>query len=83
MPWIDPAKEATANETLERALHKSAPEIIRARGANPREVLAQQANWLRAKKAAGLVEEPKPAPAPPADAGADDAAAEQTKRDDA
>lgn len=83
MPWIDPAKEATANETLERALHKSAPEIIRARGANPREVLAQQANWLRAKKAAGLFEEPKPAPAPPADAGADDAAAEQTKRDDA
>lgn len=82
MPWIDPLKEASANETLERALHKSAPEIIRARGANPREVLAQQANWINAKKAAGLVADQAPAPESPATAGPDDTEDDQTKKED-
>jgi lambda family phage portal protein len=49
MPWIDPAKEAQANEILERNCYKSGPEIIRARGGNPRETLTQQASWSRAK----------------------------------
>jgi lambda family phage portal protein len=54
MPWIDPEKEAKASQLLEANCYKSAPEIIRARGANPREVLAQQANWQQAKAAAGI-----------------------------
>lgn len=49
MPWIDPAKEAQANEILERNCYKSGPEIIRARGGNPRETLTQQASWAREK----------------------------------
>lgn len=49
MPWIDPAKEAQANEILERNCYKSGPEIIRARGGNPRETLTQQASWSREK----------------------------------
>lgn len=65
MPWIDPLKEASANKALEEAGYKSAPEIIRSRGANPREVLQQQANWLRQKREAGLVDAPA-APAAPA-----------------
>jgi hypothetical protein len=34
----------------------SGPEIVRRRGANPRDVLDQQAKWLRQKEAAGLMQ---------------------------
>lgn len=47
MPWIDPLKEAEANEMLEQAGFVSGPEIIRRRGGNPREVLEQEASWRR------------------------------------
>jgi lambda family phage portal protein len=59
MPWIDPKKEADAFETLETNTHMSGPEIIRRRGGNPLDVIAQQKKWKRALKAAGLE---KPAP---------------------
>jgi lambda family phage portal protein len=67
MPWIDPAKEAEANETLERNCYKSGPEIIRARGASPKDVLDQQAKWQRQKTDAGIqpAAAPDPAAAPP------------------
>ena len=61
MPWIDPLKEAEANEVLERNTYKSAPEIIRARGASPKDVLDQQAKWMRQKDDAGLIPSPPPA----------------------
>lgn len=54
MPWIDPLKEATANQIVEDRAYESGPEIIRSRGGNPREVARQQAWWLRLKKAAGI-----------------------------
>lgn len=62
MPWIDPAKEASAFETLEANTYMSGPEIIRRRGANPADVLAQQAKWQRQKEAAGIA--PPVAPPP-------------------
>lgn len=54
MPWIDPLKEANANEVLERNYYKSAPEIIRARGGNPKDVMDQESKWRRQLAAAGL-----------------------------
>lgn len=54
MPWIDPLKEANANEIVEDRAYESGPEIIRSRGGNPREVARQQAWWLRLKKASGI-----------------------------
>ena len=66
MPWIDPLKEADANEVLERNCYKSGPEIIRARGANPRETLLQEANWRKAKSAQGIVDAAAANPAPAA-----------------
>ena len=50
MPWIDPAKEADAYSTLESRTYMSGPEIIRRRGANPKDVLDQQAKWERQKR---------------------------------
>ncbi len=65
MPWIDPAKEASANEMMEANLHMSGPEIIRRRGGNPQNVLDQQAKWIAQKRDAGLMQEPaKPAAKP-------------------
>lgn len=54
MPWIDPQKEATSFETLERNVHMSGPEIIRRRGANPGDVLEQEAAWREKKRDAGI-----------------------------
>lgn len=54
MPWIDPAKEADSYSTLESRTYMSGPEIIRRRGANPKDVLDQQAKWERQKAEAGL-----------------------------
>ena len=75
MPWIDPVKEAAAFEQLEANCHISGPEIIRRRGGNPRDVLDQQAKWLRMKEAAGLLN--------PAAAAAQPEPEEQDEEDDA
>ena len=65
MPWIDPAKEADANATLEANCYKSGPEIIRSRGGNPRSVLKQQAAWRKRQQELGIpTNDPKPAAAP-------------------
>lgn len=58
MPWIDPAKEAKAWETLEDNLFASAPEIIRKRGVNPEDVLEQQTAWLELLRERGINQEP-------------------------
>lgn len=54
MPWIDPQREANANQIVEDRAYESGPEIIRSRGGNPREVARQQAWWLRMKKRLGI-----------------------------
>jgi lambda family phage portal protein len=54
MPWIDPLKEANANQIVEDRAYESGPEIIRSRGGNPRDVARQQAWWLRLKKSLGI-----------------------------
>lgn len=67
MPWIDPAKEANAWETLEKNRHASGPEIIRRRGQDPDAVLEQSAAWRDKLKAKGLepVENQPQQPLPP------------------
>ena len=75
MPWIDPVKEAVAWEKLTRAGFASEPEVIRRRGANPRDVLEQTAEWRRQTAERGLVFSSDAAidnPAPPAPAPAPD-----------
>jgi len=47
MPWIDPDKEAKANERLERAGYKSAQMTIRERGQNPNDVRRQIKQWRK------------------------------------
>jgi len=67
MPWIDPLKEAEAFSAMEDRAYMSGPEIIRRRGANPKDVLDQQAKWQRQKKDAGLespADKPSAAPQP-------------------
>lgn len=55
MPWIDIYKEAMAWESLSKAGFAAEVEIIRKRGANPRDVLDQIASWRAAAKDKGLV----------------------------
>jgi capsid protein len=54
MPWIDPETETKSWMAQEGAVYASGPEIIRRRGGNPRDVLAQEARWLAQVKKAGL-----------------------------
>ena len=54
MPWIDPQKEANDWATLEANHYIAAPEIIRRRGGNPRDVLKQAESWNRHKREYGL-----------------------------
>ena len=54
MPWIDPAKEATAWEMQERNLWVPGTEIVRKLGRNPRDVLRAEKQWREAQEAAGL-----------------------------
>lgn len=78
MPWIDPKKEVEAWSMLEDRRYAAGPEIVRRRGANPHDVLDQQARWERQKKEAGLATPPAAAGAPPPshdDTAADEAAA--------
>lgn len=70
MPWIDPKKEAESLAILEDNTYMSGPEIIRRRGASPRDVLDQQSQWERDKQRWGIAPRaasPAPAPKPPLD----------------
>lgn len=67
MPWIDPMREAEALALMEDNVFMSAPEIIRRRGANPRDVLDQESSWQQKLREWGLVRVGKSvAPAPTA-----------------
>lgn len=66
MPWIDPEREVNAAVGAESAGYESAPAIIRRRGGNPRDVLAQEAAWRRQCERAGLRFTTNPQPAAPA-----------------
>jgi lambda family phage portal protein len=50
MPWINPMHEAEAMALMEEHTYMSGPEIIRRRGANPRDVLDQQRAWQARKR---------------------------------
>lgn len=81
MPWINPLHEAEAMAVLEEHTHMSGPEIIRRRGANPRDVLDQQSAWIERKRVWGI---PSPTDAPqeaPMQAKATAARAERQTRD--
>lgn len=69
MPWIDPLKEAEANEILEDRAWRPGPEIIRRMGGgDPNEVIRSQELWLKLKKEAGIPDaSSKPPTLPPAD----------------
>lgn len=55
MPWIDPYKEALAWKALVRSGFASEVEVMRKRGANPRDVLEQITAHRKAAKDNGLV----------------------------
>jgi capsid protein len=55
MPWIDPAKEATAWLALVQAGFASEVEVMRKRGVNPRDVLEQIAAHRTEADKKGLV----------------------------
>lgn len=72
MPWIDPLKEAMAWHALVQDGFASEVEVIRKRGANPRDVLEQSAAHRAAAKEKNLVfksdygnEQKNPQPATP------------------
>lgn len=54
IPWIDPAKEATANSDMLAHYLTSPQAIIRSRGGNPDEVLNNWRRWNDALKNRGL-----------------------------
>lgn len=54
MPWIDPLKEALGAEALVKAGFASEVEMIRRRGANPRDVLDQIEAYRKLAKEKGL-----------------------------
>ncbi len=56
MPWINPLHEAEAMAVLEEHTYMSGPEIIRRRGANPRDVLDQQSAWIARKREWGITD---------------------------
>ncbi len=55
MPWIDPAKESAAYLELVRAGFASEVEVMRKRGINPRENMAQIKSWRDLTKEKDLV----------------------------
>ena len=55
MPWIDPYKEAMSWELLVKAGFASEVEVMRRRGANPRDVMEQITTWRNAAKEKELV----------------------------
>lgn len=54
MPWIDPVKEALSWKLLVRAGFSSEVEVMRRRGANPRDVLQQIKSFRKKAEDAGL-----------------------------
>jgi capsid protein len=84
MPWIDPMREAEALALMEDNVFMSAPEIIRRRGANPRDVLDQESSWQQKLREWGLARVGKAAaPVPTADAATTDATHTATAEEDA
>lgn len=75
MPWIDPLKEALGSEALVKAGFASEFEMIRRRGASPRDVLEQIEAFRNLAKAKGLsfstMVEPQVAPARPSEQDVD------------
>lgn len=57
MPWIDPLKEAMANDLLEKRKFKSRPRIIRERGENPDQVNLEIQRDAEERKRMGIVQE--------------------------
>jgi lambda family phage portal protein len=55
MPWIDPLKEINAWLLAVQAGFASEYEVLRKRGTNPHDLLAQAAEWRRKTADAGLV----------------------------
>ncbi len=53
MPWIDPAKEASAWQTLIQQGLASGPEIVRKRGRAPGDILREEVLWREQWAAAG------------------------------
>jgi capsid protein len=47
MPWVDPAKEATAWQTLLGSGLASGPEVVRKRGRSPTDVQREEMQWRR------------------------------------
>lgn len=62
MPWIDPLKEALGAEALIKAGLASTPEMIRRRGANPADVIEQQAAFNNEADERGLTFSTRVAP---------------------
>lgn len=56
MPWIDPEAETNADILAEGSCIESGPQIIRRRGGNPRDVIAQEAAWRKRLAAAGIAQ---------------------------
>jgi len=80
MPWIDPLKEAMANDLLEKRKFKSRPRIIRERGENPDQVNLEIQRDAEECQRMGIVQESDngqpsgvnaPKPAAPVDPGDD------------
>lgn len=74
MPWIDPQKEAEAMQIMEDNAYMSGPEIIRRRGANPRDVLDQESAWLQRKRQWGIPARPATPASQPAQQPAEETA---------
>lgn len=79
MPWIDPLKEAMANDLLEKRKFKSRPRIIRERGENPDQVNLEIQRDAEERERLGIVQEAdngqpsgKDAPKPAAPGGGED-----------
>jgi len=64
MPWIDPGKEAVANEKNVAGVLEAPQTIIRKRGGNPQDVLDQTELWHKELKSRQIVAE-KPTDEPP------------------
>lgn len=66
MPWIDPIKEAKAQTTLHEAGFKSAQQIIRERGGDPRDtwrqIAEEEAARAEIRRELGLPEQPQQTP---------------------
>lgn len=85
MPWIDPDKEAKANERMERSGYKSAQMIIRERGNNPADVRDQIKTWRNKNDEDGLLfttDMKNDKPESPADAGLSTSSEEENKNDE-